>query len=64
MQAKKYRRNLKMTRLEVTISPILQEKIWEEIRSHESKGRIFTKSDIIREELENRYFKKTAAEQQ
>jgi len=48
---------LKMARMEVTILPIHKEKILEEIRVQESKGRIITKSDIIREELEGRYFK-------
>lgn len=59
----KQTKKIRMTRLDVTISPIHKEKILEEIRVQESKGRIVTKSDIIREELEGRYFKNVQTEQ-
>lgn len=48
-------RLIKMVRLEVTVSPIHDKKIMEEIKDEESRGRIITKSDIIREELDARY---------
>ena len=49
-------RKIKMVRMDVTISPIHDKKIKEEIDNEASRGRIITKSDIIREEIDGRYF--------
>lgn len=47
-----------MVRLEATIFPVHEEEILKEIKEEASKGRVITKSDIIREELDGRYFSK------
>lgn len=50
-QAKK----LKMVRLEVTVSPVHEDELQKEIQEEASRGRVITKSDIIREEQDRRY---------
>lgn len=50
--------------MDVTISPIHDKKIKEEIENEASRGRIITKSDIIREELDRRYLLKETKEGQ
>ena len=49
---------LKMVRLDVTISPIHDRMLEEEIHQEELKGRKVTKSEIIRQELDGRYLTK------
>ena len=64
MAQTKQARKIKMARLDVTISPIHDKKLKEEINTEASRGRIITKSDIIREELDRRYLLKETKESQ
>ncbi len=49
-------KKIKYVRLDATISPIHKKKLYEEIHQAALVGRNITTSDIIREELDNRYF--------
>jgi hypothetical protein len=49
-------KKIKYVRLDATISPIHKKKIQEEIHEAALGGRKVTVSDIIREELDSRYF--------
>jgi hypothetical protein len=49
---------IRMIRLQALIAPIHKKKLEDEIKAKMSKGRKTTKSEIIRQSLDARYFSK------